>query len=1695
MNLTVNQIVAKDKAGVKSAIVFLLFVFIFQASQSQVDTKFWFVAPEISNDHADRPIYFNITTFDEPAQVKISMPTNTSFPDINLTIAANSTHRENITSYIDIVENHYRTDYDPSIPGKNNNGILVESNVDITVYYESAAANNSDLFALKGRNALGSHFFTPFQNRYYNNSGSSWDEPAYSAFDVVFTEDNTYITLNIPDGKAVYNNGTGWTGTVRLGPFNRGETFSGIPVWMTNGIKPNKNANDVFGRVAQDHLSGLEIKAHDISGTHTKRIAVTIKDDSMRGFRGSAYDTGGDQIVPVEVIGKEYIALKGELRDGNVGNQYSKPPAPNWARQEAVFITATEDNTQITVRGNPETTIQKGDTYTLELEYDNTHILASAPVYVWQVTGFGDEMGSAILPAIDRCTGSQEVAFTRSQSGWDFYLTVLVRDGAEGGFLLNGAYNDVLKHSKFKKVTGTSFWRAATIGPVSNTDILELQQSVIENTIDLFHVGIIMGSGSGCRAGYFSDFGETPQITGAPLVDGLALCAGAMELSVDDGGTYASYQWYKNGEAIAGETTSSYLVDEPGRYNVTALTTCNGVTTETFPSNEIDAIPCISIDDIHITEGSPNAVFTIRITDPLAVDVQLEYETFNGTAIKTKDFQYSKGLATIHAGDDSCLVMVPVVQDAINEPDETFQLHIGDANAVNISDSVGICTIIDDGDAEPVLNLPSHLDCDENTPGGVINIPFSLSDESGYTVTADYIISEITATYGDDYSADQTGSISFAPGQKTKTIAIDIINDDIFEPSTEGYESFSVTFLNVQHAITGTDSAIVRINENDDEPAISVSNATSAEGDTLEFVFSTTRACSENITVNVEASDISAQQNTDYIYPAGIQTFTIEAGNTTRVLKIPVTNDLIAEGNEKFELSITNPVNAAIPFHPLTVTGNITDNSGFPQLFVDDLSVTEGDTALFMVYMSLSSSDDVTFNVQTAFNSATSGDFIPVTSPEQVIIVSGEKAVAVKIPTVQDTEEESNEIFTLTLSNVSGNVQFLDSIATATIIDDDESPVAQNDNYTVDEDPAAPLTGNVGNNDSGLGDAPVQFVIHTNVSNGNISLATNGTFEYIPNNDFHGSDGFDYIVTDADGDKDTARVIIQVNSVNDIPESYSDSYTVEEKTNPGYTDLTGNILNNDIGLGDTVSVVLITTPAKGKLTLEQDGSFTFIPEEQKYGNDGFTYRLKDNDNEESAITNVTISIEYFNDAAPVATDDHYSTPQNSSVEIEVLSNDSDIDGNSTIDKGSIQITNQPENGTLSLDVFSGKITYYPDPDYYGTDAFTYSVADLLIGSQPVKRSNEAMVEIEVTTNNNNPVAICKNIDAYVDENGTVTMFPDDIDDGSYDPDSDDTISLKINGNSELVFDCSSKGINTVTLTITDNHFAQSTCTSEIHVKDTINPAIETCPGDTLVYCGPAASGKTVIYQVPTFYDNCDGSSLIGNLVTGATSGSFFPVGSNAILYSYTDNSGNEPKTCEFTITVIKDTINPMISGLVNMEVTVDQPNNTYLHTGHSFDASATDNVKVNSITHDFESGGSTLNNSSFAVGNHVITWTATDIFGNDTTHTFALTVKPKFEVILATDKVGNEVCENEKIAFSAGQSGGTAPFEYMWYIDGNEVTAWTSEDSYESTTLKNGQSVHVRVKDSDGYQYESSAITTTVLPRPGSGSMFRQPNK
>ncbi|MEX7474670.1 cadherin-like domain-containing protein, partial [Mycobacterium adipatum] len=192
--------------------------------------------------------------------------------------------------------------------------------------------------------------------------------------------------------------------------------------------------------------------------------------------------------------------------------------------------------------------------------------------------------------------------------------------------------------------------------------------------------------------------------------------------------------------------------------------------------------------------------------------------------------------------------------------------------------------------------------------------------------------------------------------------------------------------------------------------------------------------------------------------------------------------------------------------------------------------------------------------------------------------------------------------------------------------------------------------------------------------NGTLTLNADGTFTYTPDADYNGTDSFTYTVSDGTSTSSVAAVSITVDPINDAPIANNDSYSIGEDST-----LTGNVLTNDTDAdADTLTATLVDGPTHGTLTLNADGSFTYTPTADYTGIDSFSYRTSDG-SETSNTALVTIAVTAINDA-PVAGDDSFSTNEDTQVSGNVLSNDTDADG----DTLTATLVSGPTHGTLTL---------------------------------------------------------------------------------------------------------------------------------------------------------------------------------------------------------------------------------------------------------------------------------------------------------------------------------------------------------------------------------------------------------------------------
>jgi hypothetical protein len=256
-------------------------------------------------------------------------------------------------------------------------------------------------------------------------------------------------------------------------------------------------------------------------------------------------------------------------------------------------------------------------------------------------------------------------------------------------------------------------------------------------------------------------------------------------------------------------------------------------------------------------------------------------------------------------------------------------------------------------------------------------------------------------------------------------------------------------------------------------------------------------------------------------------------------------------------------------------------------------------------------------------------------------------------------------------------------------------------------------------------DGGTSIALVSGVSNGALVLNADGSFRYVPQADWSGTDRFAYQLTDVDGDRAEATVTIEVSPGSDPPVAGGDSATVAAGAA-----VTIDVLANDRDPdGGDLRVVWFSQPAHGVVGSPRNGTVRYTAREGYVGPDVFLYTVRAADGD-SAQATVTVTVVAAN-VPPIAKDDLVMTREGEAVEIDVLANDVDLDG--SLDRDSVVIVRLPMDGRV--DFANGMLTYTPDPSFYGTDHLTYFVAD----DQGAK-SNLATVTIGVTRGSLSPLA-------------------------------------------------------------------------------------------------------------------------------------------------------------------------------------------------------------------------------------------------------------------------------------------------------------------------------------------------------------------
>jgi VCBS repeat-containing protein len=578
-----------------------------------------------------------------------------------------------------------------------------------------------------------------------------------------------------------------------------------------------------------------------------------------------------------------------------------------------------------------------------------------------------------------------------------------------------------------------------------------------------------------------------------------------------------------------------------------------------------------------------------------------------------------------------------------------------------------------------------------NDPPMAVDDSYSINEDTLLSVAAPGVLSNDTDADGDTLTAVLNDSTS------NGSLTLNADGSFIYNPNANFNGGDSFTYhANDSTADSNVVTVSITVNPVNDPPVAVDDSATTSESSPVMISVLTNDNDPDGDTLAVSSST-QGSNGTVVINADNTITYTPSAGFNGSDAFTYTASDGMATSNNAMVTITVNPVNDA-------------------PVAVGDAYTTDEDTVL-------------TVPAPGALGNDTDADGDPLTAALDTAPANGSLTLNAdgSFSYTPDANFHGGDSFTYHANDGTTNSNVATVSITVNTIND--SPMAVDDAYTTSEDtPLNIATPGVLDNDSDVDGDTLSAVLDTGPANGTLTLTADGSFTYTPNANFDGSDSFSYHASDGIGDSNSATVTITVNPINDAPVATVDTNSTDEDTL--LTVAAPGVLGNDSDVdGDPLTAVLDTGPTHGTLTLNANGSFTYMPNADFNGPDGFSYHANDGA-ADSNVASVTITVNAGNDA-PVAVDDTYTTDEDTPLNVSaqgVLGNDSDIDSDSL----TAVLDTSPTNGNLTFNS-DGSFTYTPNENFNGADSFTYHASD------GTANSNLALVTITINPVNDAPV--------------------------------------------------------------------------------------------------------------------------------------------------------------------------------------------------------------------------------------------------------------------------------------------------------------------------------------------------------------------
>ncbi len=818
----------------------------------------------------------------------------------------------------------------------------------------------------------------------------------------------------------------------------------------------------------------------------------------------------------------------------------------------------------------------------------------------------------------------------------------------------------------------------------------------------------------------------------------------------------------------------------------------------TVTVNPVNDAPTIKVDAVEsITEDAVNtdtvvATLTVRDTDTpedqLTVSLennsngyfvlvgnevkltQAGVDAVNNDELNLKDLTISASVSdgvNPTASDSDSLVVnrvndAPTVENAIADQElaEDFASYTIDLNDA-FKDSDSALNFSVSGNSNVLVSIENGIATISPTAdwNGSETLTFTATDPSGESIsqTVNFTVAPVADIVADKATVvEDTPTIIKVLGNDTfeddgKVVSLDTnngpangtvsVNPDgsvTYTPNDNYHGTDSFTYIVTSGGVSESTTVNVDVTPENDAP-VAKDDTTITDEDTpvtIDVLPNDTDVDGDKL--SIESASVPKEQGTVEVVNGKLVFTPAENFNGDAEITYTVTDGQLTD---EAKVTVTvNPVNDA-PTIKVDAVEGITENAVSTDTLVATLEVADTDTPEDQLTVSLENNSNGYFVLV--------GDEVKLTQAGVDAVNNDElnlKDLTISASVSDGVNPTASDSDSLVVNRVNDAPTVENAIADQVLSEDFDA-------YTID------LNEVFKDSDSSL-----EFSVS---GNSNIQVAIiNGIATFTPTADWNGSEALTFTATDPSGESVSQTVNFTVAPVADI---VADKATVVEDTSTII-----KVLGNDTfeGTDKVVSLDTNNGPANGTVSVNPDGSVTYTPNDNYHGADSFTYIVTSGGVSES--TTVSVDVTPVNDA-PVAKDDTAITDEDTPVTIDVLPNDTDVDG----DKLSIQSATVPE-AQGKVEIVDGKLVFTPAENFNGHAEITYTVTD-------GELTDEAKVTVTVNPVNDVPtikVDAVESIteDAVSTDTVVATLTVRDTDT----PEDQLTVSLENNSNGYFV---------------------------------------------------------------------------------------------------------------------------------------------------------------------------------------------------------------------------------------------------------------------------------------------------------------------